>query len=401
MKVLHLSWEYPPNLIGGLGRHVYYLTKFQAKHGLDVDVITNSISGESFEIVDNVRVYRINPFVFRSIDFVTWILNFNYLMILKALNLSKEEGKPDIIHIHDWLTAYSGIVLKHVLKVPLIVTIHATEIGRRGGIWSEEQRMIHEWEWRASFEAWKVIVCSNYMINEVQKAFMLPSEKIIKVPNAVEVKDIEKIVPEPDLKEKYALPYEKIILFVGRHVYEKGPDILIEAFNILVNQYNRQDVKLVIVGDGPMKEYLVSLVNRYGLWEKVYFTGRISDEDLFALMKIAYVGVFPSRYEPFGIAILEAMASGLPVIVPNFGGPNEIIEHEVEGFKVSLYPHEIAERLLNLLNNPELRDKMSINAKKKIKKLYTWDRIARFTVGIYRSVLKEAARKEWKHLWET
>ncbi|RLE94663.1 MAG: glycosyltransferase family 1 protein [Thermoprotei archaeon] len=400
MKVLHFSWEYPPSIVGGLGRHVYYLTKYLARLGADISVITTSLGEVSEEVIDGVKVYRVNPFTLRSSNFITWVLNFNYLMLTKAIDLSKKEGKPDIIHVHDWLTAYTGITLKHVLKVPLIATIHSTEIGRRGGIWTEDQKIIHDWEWRVTYEAWKVIVCSDYMMREVSRVFMLLPEKIIKIPNAIELEDIETSSPGSGFKEKYALPHEKIIMFVGRLVYEKGLDLLIEAFNILVNKSKRDDIKLVIAGDGPMREYLISMVYKYGLENKVYFTGRIDDNELFSLMKVSYVGVFPSRYEPFGIAVLEAMACGLPVIVPNYGGPNEVVEHGVEGFKVFLNPCEIAERIAQLLDNVDLRNSMSVNARKKIRNLYTWDKIARFTLGIYRSVLKEVSKRDWKHLWE-
>ncbi|MCD6368937.1 MAG: glycosyltransferase family 4 protein [Thermoproteales archaeon] len=400
MKIFHITWEYPPNIVGGLGRHVFYLTKYLAKLGADVHVITTDVEGRGFENIEGVKVHRVDPFTLKSIDFITWILNFNYLMIVKVLELVDEVGEPDVIHVHDWLTAYSGIILKHVLKVPLVTTIHATEIGRRGGIWSEDQRIIHDWEWRVTYESWKVVVCSDYMIGEVGRVFMLPPEKIVKIPNAIELSDIERFEPEPGLKEKYASPHEKIIVFVGRHVYEKGPDLLVEAFNILINDFKRGDVKLVIVGDGPMREHLVSMVHKYGLRDKVYFTGRISDKELFSLMKVSYVGVFPSRYEPFGIAILEAMSCGLPVIVPRHGGPSEIIRHGVEGFKISLDPREIAERIRQLLDDTQLRDLMSVNARKRVKKLYTWDRIARFTLEVYRSISKEAKERDWKHLWK-
>ncbi len=398
MRVVHLSWEYPNlHLVGGLGRHVYYLTKHLADLGAEVHVITLSIGERRTFREDGVYVHPVNMFALRSTRFITWCLNFNYLMMLKAYEIVREFGRPDIIHAHDWLTAYAGICLKHALKVPLIATIHATEHGRRGGIWTSEQREIHEWEWRLTYEAWKVVVCSKFMLDEVRRVFGLPMDKIVVIPNGIDVKDVERRAERasggrPRCTSSHD---EKVILFVGRLVYEKGPDLLVEAMRILLNERGICDVRLVIVGDGPMREYLADLVRRYGIEHKVCFTGRVSDDTLYQLIRSAYVCVFPSRYEPFGIVALEAMALSVPVIVSRSGGFSEVVEDRVNGLNVSLDPRDIADKIAYLLDSKDVRDRMAREARRTAERHYRWSTMARFTMHIYEQVLDELRRSGW------
>ncbi|MGC9180673.1 MAG: glycosyltransferase family 4 protein [Vulcanisaeta sp.] len=393
-----LSWEYPPHMVGGLGRHVYHITRHLIRDGVDTTVMSISLPGVSpSEEVDGVHVRRVDPFRFRSTGFITWVLNFNEEMIEDALRLY-DEWEFDLIHVHDWLTGPAGIVLKHVLRKPLIATIHATEVGRRSGIHNEEQFIIHSWEWRTTYEAWKVIVCSNYMLNEVSTVHGVPKDKLIMIPNGIDVSYIDSVSVKPGFRDLYAMPSERIIVFVGRLVHEKGPDLVLTAFKELLKwDWN---LKLLIVGDGPMREYLMGLVHDWNIWNKVYFTGRVDDETLYSILKVSDLAILPSRYEPFGITILEAMAAGLAVITTRVGGPDEIVRDWYNGVKVT--PNNVDE-IINaakiLLSNDELRKNIARNARESVSRWYSWRSIARWTKKVYQDVLEEYSNSKWTTLW--
>jgi glycosyltransferase involved in cell wall biosynthesis len=388
MKVLILSWEYPPHIIGGLGKHVYHISKALASKNIDTTVITYTDgTSKSEEIIDNVRVLRVNPYSLRYPDFTSWIHGMNLLMIEKALKFRNF----DIIHVHDWLTALAGINIKHIMRKPLIATIHSTELGRRRGYLSNDhEKHIHEVEWILTYEAWRIICCSNYMVNEVSNFFQCPLNKIVRIYNGI---DPNSLLPSNNVnRRKYAEDYEKIVLFVGRLVYEKGPHILIEAANIL----RRNDIKFLFVGEGSMKPYLLELGKKLGLSEKLYFLGHIPDDILYAIYKMASVAVFPSLYEPFGIVALEAMALGTPVIASAVGGLNEIIINGYNGIKVTPgSAYELAEAIVKIIDDPSLSKKLIENAKNFVKN-FTWEKAAEETIKLYEEVIREYNIGNWK-----
>ncbi|MEM3011369.1 MAG: glycosyltransferase family 4 protein, partial [Candidatus Bathyarchaeia archaeon] len=336
LKVMMLTWEFPPRIIGGISPHIYYLSKSLAKNNAKVYVVTCDFPGApEHETLDGVEVYRIDSYKNPSPDFASWVYLMNMNMQKEAAAIVNRLGEVDIFHAHDWLVATASIGLKHVFRKPLIVTIHSTEIGRRNGLHSDYEKMIHETEAWLTYEAWRVICCSNYMISHVKWAFGLPEDKLVMIPNGVDVKEYEKDV-NVDLnsfRRRFALPEEKIVLFVGRLVYEKGIHVLINAVPKILDKVN---AKFVIVGSGYMKESLSEIVRKMGLAHKVMFTGFLDDETLRKLQKCADVSVVPSLFEPFGIVALEAMAAKSPVVVSDSGGLSEIVEHDITGVKV--YP---------------------------------------------------------------
>lgn len=389
MRVLHLSWEYPPHIVGGLGRHVYYVAHELAKLGVNVDVAT--IGYENMHINDEgVDVHVVDAFRVRVPDFTSWVHSFNLSM---AIELSHIDS-VDALHVHDWLTAPAGILLKHRLKVPLIATIHATEHGRRGGLYSLESKHIHEWEWYLAYEAWKVIVCSGFMADEVKRVLGVPNDKIVIIPNGVG-RELLGFKPRPEYpRSRYAYPWERIIVFYGRLVYEKGPDVVLRVFRRLLNDMH--DVKLLIVGDGPMREYLMGLSNDLGLGNKVYFTGRVSDDELYSIVAQSDLVILPSRYEPFGISVLEAMALGKPVITTNRGGPVDFVRHMDNGIVVNPEDENAIYGYAKwILSDESLARKLGLNAMRTIQTGYTWDIIARKIRNLYEQVLDERRRVNW------
>jgi glycogen(starch) synthase len=308
---------------------------------------------------------------------------------------AKLEDKIDVFHAHDWLVATAGIGLKHVFRKPLLVTMHSTEIGRRDGLHTSTEHMIHETEAWLTYEAWRVICCSDYMVQHVKWAFGLPSDKLAMVPNGV-YPHVYDGLEKQDLSEfraKFALPTEKIVLYVGRLVYEKGIHILINAVPRVLQ---KADAKFVIVGSGYMQEQLSNIVKSMGLEHKVLFTGFVDEENLLKLQKIADVSVVPSLFEPFGIVALEAMAAKSPVIVSDTGGLSEIVDHDVTGVKA--YPNNadsLAWCITKILLDDGYRKRLREAAYKKILEKYDWDKIALQTRRMYEAVLGEYSKSFW------
>lgn len=397
LSVMMLTWEFPPRVIGGISPHVFFLSKSLAKNGVKVYVVTCDFPGApAHETIEGVDVYRIDSYRNPSPDFATWVYLMNVNMQKEAAALAgKLANKIDVFHAHDWLVATAGIGLKHVFRRPLLVTMHSTEIGRREGAHTGTEKMIHETEAWLTYEAWRVICCSEYMVSHVKWAFGLPGDKLVMVPNGVNTQVYENIEKQ-DLKSfrsKFALPEEKIVLFVGRLVYEKGAHVLINAIPKVLE---KSDAKFVIVGSGYMKEQLLNIVRGMGLERKVLFTGFVDDETLLKLQKCADVSVVPSLFEPFGIVALEAMAAKSPVVVSDTGGLSEIVEHDATGVKV--YPNNpdsLAWGITKILLDENYRNRIVENAYKKVQEKYDWDKIAQQTKRIYEGVLGEYSKSFW------
>jgi glycosyltransferase involved in cell wall biosynthesis len=397
LTAVMLTWEFPPRIIGGISPHVYHLSKSLARNGVKVYVVTCDFPGApQHEIVDGVEVLRIDSYKNPSPDFATWVYLMNVNMQKEAAALANSlDGKVDVFHAHDWLVANAAIGLKHIFRKPLLATIHSTEIGRRNGIHFDYERMIHETEAWLTYEAWRVICCSNYMVSHVQWAFGLPADKLVMVPNGVDAEAYAKTENDAlsSFRSKFALPEEKIVLFVGRLVYEKGVHVLVNAVSKVLTKVN---AKFIIVGNGYMKEQLSNIVKNMGFAHKVMFTGFVDDDTLRKLQRCADVSVVPSLFEPFGIVALEAMAAKSPVVVSDTGGLSEIVEHEVTGIKVYPdNPDSLAWGITRVLLDKAYADWIKTNAYKKIQERYDWNKIAQHTETVYETVLNEYSRSTW------
>lgn len=397
LSVMMLTWEFPPRIIGGISPHVYHLSKSLAKNGVKVYVVTCDFPGApQHEVLDGVEIFRIDSYKNPSPDFATWVYLMNINMQKEAAALvSSIDGKVEIFHAHDWLVANAGIGLKHVFRKPLLATIHSTEVGRRDGLHLDYERMIHETEAWLTYEAWKVICCSNYMVSHVRWAFGLPEDKLAMVPNGVNAKEYNrnKDTDLSQFRRKFALPEEKIVLFVGRLVYEKGIHVFVNAIPKVLEKVN---AKFVIVGNGYMKKSLSNLVKGMGLAHKVKFAGFVDDKTLRNLQRCADVSVVPSLFEPFGIVALEAMAAKSPVVVSDTGGLAEIVEHDVTGVKV--YPDDpdsLAWGITKVLLDENYAKEIRSNAVKKVKENYNWDKISRQTKDVYQTVLSDYSKSFW------
>ena len=399
MKILMLTWEYPPRVVGGIARVVNDLSKRLIKDGHEVTVVTyREGNAPYYELDKGVKVHRVDNFMIKSNNFIDWVMQMNFNMVAKASEIMQKEGNFDVIHAHDWLVAYAAKTLKHAFNVPIVSTIHATEAGRNSGIRDEQQKYINDTEWMLTYESTEVIVNSNYMKAELQRLFGLPFEKINVVPNGVNLLSFSGIDRDYEFRRKYAMDNEKIILFMGRLVYEKGVQHLIAAMPKILNGYN--DVKLVIAGKGGMMDELKAQAEALGLGNKVYFAGYMNGKDVQKLYKAADISVFPSTYEPFGIVALEAMLAERPVVVSDAGGLNEIVQHKENGMKCYMgNANSIADSILELLFDQQLCTNVVKKAKAKVKNEYNWNKIAQDTHFIYQKAICETmAERQRKQL---
>ena len=399
MKILMLTWEYPPRVVGGISRAVYDLSRTLLKDGHDVSVVTYR-DGNSpyFENDKGVKVYRVDNYMINPNNFIDWIMQLNFAMIAKANEIMLKEGNFDVIHAHDWLVANAAKTLKESYNIPIVATIHATEAGRNSGIHDEQQRYINDTEWMLTYEASEVIVNSKYMKSEIQRLFGLPYEKINVVPNGVNMNLFKGIDRDYNFRRKYAMDNEKIILFMGRLVYEKGIQHLIAAMPKILNKYH--DSKLIIAGKGGMIEELKEQVNFLGIQDRVCFAGYMKGKDVQRMYKAADISVFPSTYEPFGIVALEAMLAENPVVVSDIGGLNEIVEHKKNGMKTYCgNSNSIADSILELLYDHKLCQDVVKVAKNKVRNEYNWSKIAQDTHFTYqKAICQSEAEKQKREL---
>lgn len=400
MRVAMLSWEYPPKVIGGLAQHVYDLSTALVKKGVEVFLLTHGVHGApEFEKINGVKVWRVNPYQVSAPDFPARVVQFNVAMLERAIPLLNKLGNIDILHAHDWLVAYAARALKHACKLPLVVTIHATEYGRNHGLHNDLQRHISDVEWWLTYEAWRVICCSRYMEGEVKFIFQLPPDKLTIIPNGVNPESF--IVKEEKIRrDNFAAPDEKIVFCIGRLVREKGVQILLDAIPEVLASYSK--TKFIIAGTGPYAESLRQQVQRLSIASKVYFTGYINEETRNALYRWASVAVFPSLYEPFGIVALEAMAALTPVVVADTGGFKEIVQHGVNGLKSQPgSSHSLAEQILKVLSNPEFSESLRRNAYQRVKQDFNWSRVAGKTISVYQEVVYASKNSSWRTLETT
>lgn len=391
MRVIMFSWEYPPKSVGGLAQHVFHLSRAMVRRGMEVHVITvGGTEAPEGEEVAGVRVHRVMPYSVSAPDFRTWILHLNFAMLEYTTGLINSLGRIDLVHAHDWLVAFAARATKHAYRVPLIATIHATEYGRNHGLHNDNQRYISDVEWWLTFEAWRVIVCSSYMRQELKNIFQLPADKLRVVPNGVDLAGFDDRPVDWERKNQ-----RRVIFYVGRLVREKGVQVLLEAMPKILSYH--PDAKVVIAGKGPYEEHLRNRARELGIGHRVHFAGYIDDATRNQLYREATVAVFPSLYEPFGIVALEGMAARTPVVVADTGGLSEIVMHGVDGLKCYTgSANSLADNILTVFGDGPLARRMAENGYRKARDEYSWDAVARQTSNVYWEVLEETRETGWR-----
>lgn len=394
-----LSWEYPPHLVGGLGAHVAEIAPALAEQGVDLTILTPRWKGGAprEQIHPHAIVYRVDPPVERPMNLFPDAQQTNLTLQQFAEELWERSGGFDLIHAHDWLVSFVAEGLKKAHKVPLVATMHATERGRGGGqVHGELATAINGAEWWLTYEAWRVIATSEFMANEVRAYFELPSDKISVIPNGIEPARFQD-VSRQDLRafrDRWALPNEKIVFYVGRLQYEKGLHLLVEAAHEILQR--GENVKFILAGKGSMRAPLHQRIVELGIHDRVLLPGYISDAERDRLYSVADVAVFPSLYEPFGIVALEAMAAKCPVIVSNVGGLGEVVENHVTGIKIPSYTLDVlVEAIQFVLNNPAQAQTRAERAYEMVCHDYTWSHIARATIQLYDEIIQARKQVRW------
>ncbi len=400
MRVLMLSWEYPPHMVGGMGRHVADLTPELARLGSEIHIVTPRIGSgaEREQISERVTVHRVPVPDRRDYDYITFAREGNALLEIAAQQVGREVGGFDLIHAHDWLVAHAAIGLKYIWHRPLVTTFHATERGRQQGhIETQHAQQIDGIEWWLAYESWRIIACSHFMSGQVRDFFRVPPEKIDIVPNGVQ--------PRPNpfaddrarlaFRRRYARDTQALGFYVGRMVFEKGLHVLLDAWPLV--QASMPRAQLVLAGTGGYLEQLKIKARALGIASDVTFTGFIADGDRNGLYASADLAIFPSIYEPFGIVALEAMVASCPVVVADSGGLGEVVRLHETG--ITTYPNSpdsLEWGIVHTLRHPEWSATRAANALREVHELYSWGRVAELTTQVYERMWGEWQVSAWK-----
>ena len=435
-RVLILSWEYPPVIEGGLARHVRKLAEELVRQGVEVDVLTRGKGerslaetgtdwgdtrsaeaggrsplesipvsasipksaspegacppasvGNGAEQREEVSVYRVRePQWPRDLDrFVGWVQRMNEDMVQAGEALA-EERSYDLVHGHDWLVAHAGATLAERTGVPYLTTVHATEHGRhQGWVQDEPQAHIHSVERWMAKRADGVIVCSHYMRGHVADIFDIEEDRVAVIPNGIDPGDMRPVGDLNALRREFAQPQERLVVLVGRLVYEKGFQLALDALPGVIERVG--NVRFLVAGSGTHEQELKEQAERLGLLEHGAFLGWIGDDALHSLYRIADLCVVPSIYEPFGFVALEAMASGCPCIVADTGGLREVVP---AGERVGLRFNggdaaHLGVMIERLLTDAQLRERLVAEASEHVLS-FDWSDVARRTRGVYREL---------------
>lgn len=362
-----LGWEFPPATTGGLATHCYYLTRALSQTNSNITFVMpnrgitttppwlNLIQLEPSTILGNYDT-------FFNTGFFNEVLKINTAIIKKFKN-SKEF---DVIHCHDWLTSIAGRELKKKLGIPLIMTIHATEDDRTGGMpWTE----ILNLELQACHEADAIITVSKYTKNKLE-SFGIPGNKIFVVYNSVPIPNNE-----------YKKHKTNKVLFAGRLSVQKGAEFFLKAAKLVLQK--KDGVQFVIAGKGELLSKLIEMSFDLGINDHVSFIGFVDQNQIHDLYKQCDIFVMPSVSEPFGIVALESIAQKTPVIISKTSGVAEIARSTI---RVDFWDTEkMAMSIISALNYQELCEEMGEKAFKELRK-YTWNDSARDTKKVYEMV---------------
>ncbi|MBO0677327.1 glycosyltransferase family 4 protein [Mycolicibacterium sp. S2-37] len=388
MKVLLVSWEYPPVVIGGLGRHVHHLATELAAAGHEVVVLARrpfdtdpSTHPTTDTMSDGVRVIAAaqDPHEFRfATDMMAWTLAMGHAMVRAGLALTSRGApwRPDVVHAHDWLVAHPAITLAQFYDVPLVSTIHATEAGRHSGwVSGSTSRQVHAVESWLVRESDALLTCSASMRDEISTLFGPGLADIKVIRNGIDAARWPFALRRPRNG-----PAE--LLYLGRLEYEKGVHDLIAALPAIRRVH--PGTTLTIAGEGTQQDWLVEQARRYKVRRAVTFAGHLGHDDLVGALHRADAAVLPSHYEPFGIVALEAAATGTPLVTADVGGLGEAV---IDGQTGLSFPArdvaEIAAAVRTVLDDPAAAQQRAIAARDRLTSDFSWQTVAGQTAQVY------------------
>jgi glycogen(starch) synthase len=391
-RVLMVTWEYPPVVEGGLARHARKLSEQLVRDGVEVHVLTRGDQERQVrEERHGVIVHRVPEPGYPPglTEFVDWVRQLNDDLLAAGRALAAELDF-DIVHGHDWLVAMASKRLADAIHCPLVTTVHATEFGRhQGWVHVAPQSEIHRTERWMVHVADQVIACSHYMRGHVADIFDIDESRIAVIPNGIDPGDLQpsaSIQALAALRAQFAQPHERLVLLVGRLVYEKGFQVALDALPDVIDHVG--DLRFLVAGSGTADHELRAQATRLGLDEHGTFLGWIGDDALHSLYRIADLTVVPSLYEPFGLVALEAMASDCPCIVADTGGLREVVPPgEQVGLRFNGGDAEhLGAMIERLLTDDELRDRLVVQAREHVLR-FDWVDVARQTREVYDGLL--------------
>ena len=427
------GWEFPPHIAGGLGTACYGMTRGLARNGVEVVFVMPRAYGDedqrfvrvvnasdvetigtrdhefseellekvSFIHIDSNMLPYISPEEYAAYhdEFVrsgrthewtdVWKQRYTFsgkyganLMeevaryAMVAAQVAKDlEGQFDVIHAHDWLTYFAGIAAKRVSGKPLVVHMHATEFDRSG---ENINRRVYAIEKVGMQAADRVIAVSELTRRIVIGKYGIPAEKVVTVHNAVRFGESEDAVPERAVKDK-------VVTFLGRITYQKGPDYFVEAAAKVLQRVS--DVRFVMAGSGDLMNHVVRRVAQLGIADRFHFTGFLKGGEVQRMFRLSDVYVMPSVSEPFGISPLEAMRSGVPVIISRQSGVAEVLDYAI---KVNYWDVDaLADAIYGLLTYPALGRMFASKGLEEVTGL-KWTNAAAKIKTVYETVVAEA-----------
>lgn len=369
MKIAILVWGFPPKRLAGAEIAAYNIARHLARKGYEVHVITSLDKGLPKEGVEQgFHVHRIG---FPKIKFLgIAIFRFKILLTLRKVN-------PDLVHGQGTGISWSAFFAKKLLKKPYIVWRRGIDIGLDGLFTRPLSRLVIK-------KADAVIALTEDMKREIQA---INNREVLVIPNGIDFERFHNLSRDEMRYKLQAGADERLVVFVGRFRPEKGVRYLIEAMEII--RRKSQNVRLILIGEGPEEEDLKRLVEQLNLRDCIDFLGQVPNEEVPHYMAASDVFVLPSLAEGFPNVILEAMASGLAIVATKVSGLPEIIEDGGNGFLVeSKNSEQIAEKVLLLLNDDELRERISKNNREKAED-YSWESVIERLEKIYEKVIRK------------
>jgi glycosyltransferase involved in cell wall biosynthesis len=383
MRTLTLTADYPPFLAGGIGLHVAELNSLLVKKGIEPWVITFCPPTETegkIETKDGVSIVRVPQYPFIASTFDTGFAQQNLPALEASVSTVLKHGSFDLIDCQGYPLGLAAVSLKRLFDFPLIWHVH--------NILSDTAPQTESTTWvyfrkvesyLAQSANWLVCV-SNYIAKRCQELFNVKNDRITVITKAIDPNFFKPC-------EGKKTDRSKTILFVGRLSPEKGIPILLEALQHLIKDI---DVRLLVVGFGTDKkyvEYLIDTARKLKLQHNVFFLGSKEGIELVSMYQQADVVAIPSIGEAFGKVAIEAMATGVPVVVSNVGGLGEIVEDNETGLKVEVNDSiGLAKALHSILTDQQLSLRLAKAARDEVVKNYTWDKIVDSTINVYNHV---------------
>ena len=375
-KVAFFCWESMyAERVGGLANAATNLAETLVKQNHEVHYFTRGSIPD--QTINGVQYHYCRPYGQNIVEYC----NDMSKAMVSQFRTHDSPGRFDFLHFHDWHPVQA---LHYLQDRNTILTYHSTEYGRNGNQFGDwwEFREISGKEWYGGLIAKRVTAVSATLRNEVMTLYNVPEEKCEVIPNGIVPRAYHASIDPGEVKASYGIhPYAPLILFIGRLVYQKGPDLLIEAIRKVCQ--HRGDAKVIVAGTGDMRQFLQDRAKDL----PVNFVGYIPDSEYIRLLNAADVVVIPSRNEPFGLVLLEAWSAEKCVVASNVGGLSENIDAFVNGIKVGVDPDSIAWGISTMVDEPWNAGALGIRGRNKVDRLFLWGPIVQRLTGAYSRVV--------------